>query len=119
MEFLFNLLVVLHFVGLAAALGGFFAQVRDEKKGVSTLMLHGSLTQWVTGAAMMGLLAAEAIAPGVFEEVQRKLEVKLLVATVIVVVALLGRRKKVTNGTPYWIAVGVLELLNVLIAVFW
>lgn len=119
MEFLFHVLVVLHFVGLAAALGGFLAQLRDPERGVSTLMLHGALTQWVTGVAMMVMLMTEAIAPGIFEEIQRKLEVKLLVATVIAVIALLGRRKKVTDGRIYWLLIGILEIVNVLIAVFW
>jgi hypothetical protein len=119
MEFLFNLLVFLHFVGLAAALGGFLAQIRSADKGVSTIMLHGVLTQWVTGVAMFVLLATDAAEPGEFPDVQRKLEVKLLVATVIAVVALLGRRKKVTNGTAFWVTIGVLEIVNVAIAVFW
>lgn len=119
MEFLFHVLVALHFIGLAAALGGFLAQARGPERGVSTLMLHGSLTQWVTGVALMVMLMTDAVAPGMFEELQRKLEVKLLVATVIVVIALLGRRKKVTDGRPYWLLVGILELVNVLLAVFW
>ena len=61
MEFLYNLIVVLHFVGLASLLGGFIVQMSSAEKGVNPAMLHGALTQLVTGVLMVGLAESGAV----------------------------------------------------------
>lgn len=118
MEFLFNLLLFLHFVGLAGALGGFLAQLRSAEKGITPLMLHGALTQWVTGVLMTVMFAASWYEAENWTDGRHKWEAKFLVATVIAVVALLGWRTKLNPRTA-WILVGALEVVNVLLAVFW
>ena len=61
MEFLYNLIVVLHFVGLASLLGGFIVQMKSPDKGVNPAMLHGALTQLVTGVVLVGLLESDVL----------------------------------------------------------
>jgi hypothetical protein len=115
MDFLWNVIVVLHFIGLASVLGGFLVQMSAEVKGVNAAMLHGALTQLVTGLIMFGLL--EAGLRGDFDD-QWKLTVKLLLTIVITVLAFIGRRRQPPQ-TALWGAIGGLSLLTVIIAVFW
>ncbi|MFM9134120.1 MAG: hypothetical protein ACKOT0_01560 [bacterium] len=116
MEFVYNVLLVLHFIGLASLLGGFLVQMRSEDKGVNPAMLHGALTQLVTGILMMGILEA-GLLPDETANVT-KLTVKLLVVIVITVLAFIGRRRTPPQ-VALWATIGALTLVNVLIAVFW
>ena len=116
MEFLYNLIVVLHFVGLASLLGGFIVQMKSAEKGVNAAMWHGALTQLITGVLMVGIVESGALAD---EELNMtKIGVKLVVVLIITVLAFLGRRRPLPQ-TGLWGAIGALTLLNVVIAVFW
>jgi len=114
--FVYNVLLVLHFIGLASLLGGFLVQMRSPDKGVNPAMLHGALTQLVTGILMMGILEA-GLLPDENANVT-KLTVKLAVVIVITVLAFVGRRRQPPQ-VALWGIIGALTLLNVLIAVFW
>ena len=116
MAFVYDILLVLHFIGLASLLGGFLVQMRSPDKGVNPAMLHGALTQLVTGLLMMGILEA-----GLLPDEQAnvtKLTVKLVIVVVITVLAFLGRRRTPPQ-VGFWAAIGALTLVNVVIAVFW
>jgi cytochrome bd-type quinol oxidase subunit 2 len=115
-EFLFNVLVVLHFVGLASLLGGFLVQMGTKPRGINNAMLHGVLTQVVTGVAMVGIVEAGLLEG---EEVSSsKIAAKLLIALVVLGAVLLGRRKPAEAQQPYWAIAGALTLVNVIVAVF-
>lgn len=116
MTVVYNILLVLHFVGLASLLGGFLVQMRSPEKVVNASMLHGALTQLVTGVLMVGLLESGAVndeAPNM-----GKIMSKLIIVAVITVLAFVGRRKAGPQ-TALWATIGALTLVNVLIAVFW
>ncbi|SHL13824.1 hypothetical protein SAMN05443637_1197 [Pseudonocardia thermophila] len=117
MEFLRLLLLFLHFIGMAVLIGAFIAQMRqkpeDGGRRPSAGILHGALTQLITGLALVGIREGALDMP--VDHV--KIAVKLLVVLVIVVLALVGRRKSLNNAL--FGAVGVLAVLNVAIAVFW
>lgn len=112
MTFVYDLLLILHFLGLAAVIGGYLTVVRSPRIVVG--MVHGALTQLVTGVAMVGIAQA-----ALDEEVDNaKIGVKLLVALVVAVLAFVNRRKAdVAPGVVH--AVGGLAILNVVIAVLW
>lgn len=116
MEFVYNALLVLHFIGLASLLGGFLVQMRTPDKGVNPAMLHGALVQLVTGVLMMGILEA-GLLPDETANVA-KLSVKLGVVVVITILAFIGRRRTPPQ-VALWGAIGALTLVNVVIAVFW
>ena len=44
MSFVYNLLVILHFLGLASLIGGFLVQIKSSPRVVNPAMLHGALT---------------------------------------------------------------------------
>lgn len=113
MDLLHDLLVFLHFIGLAALFGGLFVQLKADPRVVNNAMLHGIATQLVTGLLLVGLLEADDDA----EVDNAKIGVKLLVALVIGVLVWVNRRKTLPAG----LFLGLLGLtaLNIAVAVFW
>jgi len=112
MDLLHDLLVFLHFIGLAALFGGLFVQLKADPRVVNNAMLHGILTQLVTGVLLVGVLEADDA-----EVDNAKIGVKLLVALVIGVLVWVNRRKTLPTG----LFMGLLGLtaLNIAVAVFW
>lgn len=115
MAVVYNILLVLHFVGLALLLGAFLVQLASPQKTVTRWMFDGALTQLVTGVAMVGLLSAgvmEGEAPN-----NAVVGIKTLVVTVVAGLAFVGRRRPAPQ-VGLWAAIGLLTLLNVCVAVF-
>lgn len=117
MEILRNILLVLHFVGFAAILGGVLAQLTTAARGrgrVLPAIMHGAWLQLISGIALVGVIQGAQL--GEIDNI--KIAVKLVVLIVITVIAFLNRKKETAAG---WVlpVIGGLTLLNVLIAVFW
>jgi len=109
------ILLILHFLGLAALLGGFLYGMSDKVKRFASGMMHGALTQLVTGIALVGV----AYGSGNGDHVDNgKITVKLLVALTITVLVLMYRKKDAVP-VPIWATVGGLTILNVIVAVAW
>ena len=116
MQFLYNLILVLHFVGLASLLGGFIVQMKSADKGVNPAMWHGALTQLVTGVLLVGIAESGSLEGDPLDTT--KISVKLLVVLVITVLAFIGRKKQPPQ-VPLWGVIGALTLVNVIVSVFW
>lgn len=117
MEILKNVLVVLHFVGLASLLGGVLVQARSFKTGravVLAAIMHGAWTQLITGIALVGVIEAGDL----YDADNAKIAVKLVISVVVTVLAFLNRKK---DRPAAWVvpAIGALTLVNIVIAVFW
>jgi hypothetical protein len=115
MEFLYNVLLVLHFVGLALLLGAVIVQARDPQKTVTRWMFDGALTQLLTGIAMVGIASSgglEGEKPN-----NTVVGIKLLIVLVIAVIAFIGKKKPAPQ-VGLWALIGVLTLVNILVAVF-
>jgi hypothetical protein len=122
MDFLYHLFVVLHFVGWAMVFGGYLATLRG--KALARVAFDGAMTVLVSGIVMMGLIESGTAGPSGFP--REKLIVKLGVALVVAILAVVARRqgKKADNGTgpvtpAVKHAIGALTAANILIAVFW
>jgi NO-binding membrane sensor protein with MHYT domain len=115
MEFVYNLIVILHFIGLASVVGGFLVQMKSADKGVNPAMLHGALTQLVTGVLMVGLIEGGAVD---YQLDMTKISVKLLITVIITILAFVGR-KKTPPQVGFWAAIGALSIANIFIAVLW
>ena len=114
MDFLYTLLVILHFVGLASLLGGFLVQMKPIGAGkglINAAMVHGALTQLVTGLLLVTI--AELGEGGLNH---MKIGIKLAVLIIITVLVFVYRMK---TSVPSWVlwAIGALTLTNVVIAV--
>lgn len=112
MEILKGIVLILHFIGLAAIIGGILAQSRTRSKRIDVLVLHGALTQLVTGVALVGM--NQALDTPVDNT---KVGVKLVI--LLVIAALAWRYRKGSVATWVWGAIGLLTVLNVAIAVLW
>ncbi|MDO8337726.1 MAG: hypothetical protein Q7T15_05680 [Microcella sp.] len=119
MDIAFSILLVGHFIGLAAIVGPFLLQMRANENFAITSMFYGAITQLVTGIGMMGL--AEPLDRDIDYV---KIAVKLVIAIGVFAAALLGwmRARKGANDRdikPFFHAAGGLALVNVILAVFW
>lgn len=115
MEFLYHVFTVLHFVGWAIVLGGYFASMRTPElnKGV----FHGAATAALAGILMVGV----AEMGGLWDDAgpsMAKIGVKLIIAVIIAVLAFLAVKKgdKVTPALKH--SIGALTLVNIIVAVF-
>ena len=113
MDFVEKVLVVLHFVGLASLLGGFLVQVKTSPRVVNNAMVHGIITQLVTGVLLVGVAEGQD-----YDVDQAKIGVKLAIAIVVAVLVFVGRRRDVVS-TAVWAGIGGLTFANIVIAVFW
>ena len=59
MDTLRDVLLVIHLLGMAALFGGAFVQIRDEVVVVNAAMLHGALTQVVSGILLVGVIEGQ------------------------------------------------------------
>lgn len=115
MDFLQSVIVLIHILGTAAIVGGWFATFR--KPTVLQWQHVGAWVQLVTGLLLVGL--AEM---GDGEVNHLKIGIKLVLLIVILVAAVIGRRKVAKNepvhkGLAH--SVGGLALINTAIAVLW
>jgi hypothetical protein len=108
-----DFLLFLHFIGLAAVFGGLFVQLRAEPRVVNSAMVHGIVTQLVTGLLLVGLLEADDA-----DVNHAKVGVKLVVALVIGALVVANRRKSALPAGIYFGLLG-LTVLNIAVAVFW
>ncbi len=114
MELLRDVLVFLHFIGLAALFGGLFVQLKASPRVANAAMWHGALTQLVTGVLLVGVIEMGDL----YDLNHTKIGVKLLVALVIAVLVFLNRRKQALPDGLFFGLLG-LTALNIAVAVFW
>ncbi|MBX9717497.1 MAG: hypothetical protein K2X36_01475 [Microbacteriaceae bacterium] len=123
MNVLQSVILVGHFIGLAAIVGPFLMQARWKGQYSFPVVLGGAITQLVTGLALVGI----AEMGGDDDALNyAKIGVKLTIAVIIFVAALLGYLKqRTTEGgggrelLPFFHAAGGLALVNIALAVFW
>ncbi len=115
MEIGYELVVVLHLLGMAAIVGSWFMVLRGPR--IVPGMVYGALLQVVTGLVLVGMLEA-----GLVEHEgdinHAKIGVKLGVALVVAVLAWVNRKREDAPGGLVH-AIGGLAVLNVLVAALW
>jgi hypothetical protein len=122
MTILLNILIFLHVVGAAMIVGYWIATMRTPT--VHPRQRDGAFLQLLTGIAMMGVLPVlHNQDPAQYGDLNYvKLGIKLVIAIVVAVLAIIGTRK-VKNGQPVSTGlahgVGGLALVNVAIATLW
>ena len=118
MDFVYDLVVVLHLLGMAALVGGWAAFAR---KGLDTteLMSIGARAQVVTGLVLVAL--AEAVSSLDKDLNHPKIGVKLVVAIAAAACIEIarGRAKKGKDAHGLVNAAGALGVLNVAVAALW
>lgn len=113
MELLRDALLFIHLLGFAALFGGAFVQLRDDSRVVNSAMLHGALTQVVSGVLLVGVL--EGIDEGID---YTKISVKFAIGLIVALLCWVNRRKPEVPRGLFW-GIFALTVANVAIAVFW
>lgn len=114
-------LVVLHFLGLASLLGGFITQMKAMAAGTAKIvpaMVHGAWTMLVTGVALVGVAEWRGAMGAAIEVDHMKVGIKSLILIAILVLVLYFKKKDSVKA-PVFGAIGLLTILNVVLAVFW
>lgn len=126
MELARNLTLIAHFIGLAMVIGPFLLHMRSKGGYPFNWVLSGTVVQLVTGLLLVGLAEMRlADDPDVALD-HIKIAVKLSVALLAFVAALLGylrqRKGTFTNERklmPFFHAAGGFAIADVFIAVLW
>ncbi|QLY27949.1 hypothetical protein [Nocardia huaxiensis] len=115
MDFVYNLVVVAHLLGMAAVVGGYAA----SQPRVSELMVWGARMQLLTGLILAGM--ASAIDSLDKDPNTTKLAVKLVIAVAVAAFAEMGRADAKRGKAVPWMthAAGGLAIVNVLVAALW
>lgn len=116
MDFLRLVLLALHLVGMAAIIGVFAVQLRQDDHFNLGLLLGGAVGQLVTGIALVGIAEA-AHHPVNYFKIGFKLAIALIVAGAAVMTW--WKQRKGENAKPFFHTAGGLAVLNLLVAVFW
>lgn len=116
MDLVYDLLVVLHLLGMAAIVGAWLATIRTPR--ILPGMVHGALLQLVTGLALVGLLESGAV-DGERDVDRAKIAVKLTVALVVAALSWVNRKRADSVPAGVFHAIGGLAVLNVVVAVLW
>jgi hypothetical protein len=107
-----NIFLVLHFLGIAALLAGFFTSMKDMKTGmkVNAGVFHGAYLMLLTGLVMAGVTKPEELNAIV-------IALKSISLTAIFFVAYTYRKKELT---PKWAVptIFLLTTFNIVLAVF-
>lgn len=116
MEILKNIVLAVHIIGVASLLGGALVQISAIKKGTTRILpaiLHGAWTMLLTGVILVGLQY-----PLGNDVNNVKIGVKLAILVVIVVIALVNRKRETVAR---WVipALGALTIANIVIATVW
>lgn len=126
MELARDLTLITHFLGLAMIIGAFFLNMRARAGYRFGWVLAGAITQLVTGLLLTGLAEMRLADDPEMSLDHTKIAVKLGIALVIFVVALLGYLKQKRTAPeaqrpllPLLHTAGALAIVNVFIAVLW
>lgn len=107
-----DILLILHFLGLASLLGGVIVQIKSSPRVINRPILDGAYLQLITGILLVGVIEMAK------EETLNYAIVgtKLLVLIIITVLAFVNRKaESITTGV--WAAIGLLTVLNIVIAI--
>lgn len=114
MSFVISLLVVLHLICWAVALGTWVAAARTRQP--NTGMAHAA-----AGAVVIGIILAVLVSiPGLTDgdPNHMKLGIKLLVGLVAVAFAYIAKKKGPETSSAVWFGIPTAIVVNVIIAVF-
>ncbi|WP_158884574.1 hypothetical protein [Amycolatopsis anabasis] len=117
MQLVYDVLVILHLLGMATIVAGALAVRLGASESRSLVhVLYGAGTQVVTGLALVGIASAKLASQ---PPNNAKIAVKLVIAVVVLVLALVLWRRQGKEIRGGLMGLAGLTLVNVGIAVLW
>ena len=111
-----NILLILHFIGLASLLGGVIVQIRTSPRVINRATMDGALLQLITGILLVGVIEMQKGTEGADIPNNSVIGIKFVVLLIITGLAFVNRSKEQIS-TAVWAAIGLLTLFNIVIAV--
>jgi hypothetical protein len=111
MEIVKTIFLFVHFLGLAALIGGAFVQWNAATKQASPTMIWGARVQLITGIILLALVEMT-------EQNVHHFKFALKLVVNVIVVSILESSRKSLSNTAFQAAMG-LSILNVALAMFW
>ena len=119
MDLIYELFVVLHFIGMAGLVGGLIIGVAERPLRIKKPALHSGLLVLLAGIFLVIVNSIQHASDSSVEMIDHgKISVKLLVVVVILFLGFKNLNKNEVAKRSYMTMLG-LALLNILIAVFW
>ena len=119
MGFIYDIFVVLHFLGMAGLVGGLVVGVTEKPLRIRKPVLHSGLLVLLAGIFLVIINSVQHASDSSIEMIDHgKIGVKLLVVIVILVLGFKNIAKSEVSKRTYMTMLA-LALLNILIAVFW
>ncbi len=126
MELVRNITLIAHFLGLAMVIGPFLLQMRSKSGYAFNWVLTGTIVQLVSGLILVGIAEMRLADDPDMALDHIKIAVKLGVALLAFVAALLGflRQRKGAGGNeralmPFFHTAGGLAIVDLFVAVLW
>ena len=119
MEFIYNLFLVLHFIGISGLLGGLLSQISVRPKQLPKFVLHSAWLALIAAIVMVGLnqmMHSNDASIEVLDHI--KIAIKLIVLTAILIIGYISI-KRTHFATKAWGLMTLLVISNIVIAVFW
>ena len=119
MQFSYNLLLGLHFIGISGLLGGLLAQIAVKLKQLPKFVLHSAWLAFIAAIVMVGInqmMHSDDATVEVLDHI--KVAVKSTVLIIILAIGYLNI-KKASLSNKAWGLMTLLTILNIVIAVFW
>ncbi|MBM3731747.1 MAG: hypothetical protein FJW42_03105 [Actinobacteria bacterium] len=119
MEFLYNLFLVLHFIGISGLLGGLLAQIAVKPKQLPKFVLHSAWLAFIVAIVMVGINQMMHSNDSTVEVLDHvKVAVK---STILIIVLTIGylNIKKAALSNKVWSLMTLLTTSNIVIAVYW
>ncbi|GAA4348074.1 hypothetical protein [Angustibacter luteus] len=116
MSVVYNIVVVMHLLGMAAVVGGYLTVLRQPR--VLGIMRDGAGTALLAGIVLVGLAESDAVDKDLNHA---KMGVKLVVALAVLALAIVGAKRDREGKDSAVLAhlVGGLAILNVVVAAVW
>ena len=119
MAFIYDIFVVLHFLGMAGLVGGLLVGVSEKPLRIKKPALHSGLLVLLAGIFLVIINSVQHANDSSVEMIDHsKIGVKLLVVIAILVLGFKNVAKSEVSKRTYF-SMLTLALLNILIAVFW
>ena len=119
MALVYDIFVVLHFLGMAGLVGGLIVGVSEKPLRIKKAALHSGLLVLLAGIFLVIINSIQHANDSSIEMIDHsKIGVKLLVVVVILALGFKNLAKSEVAKRTYMTMLG-LSLLNILIAVFW
>ena len=117
MDFLYNVVVLVHLLAMAAIVGGYLTVVKAPR--MNEVIVWGARIALLAGIVVVGL--GESVDSLGKDFNMSKIGVKLVIAVAVVACAEIARarQKRKEPVTNLVHAVGVLAIVNVIVAVLW